>query len=180
MTLVDRTVEAWRNELLAHRRGKDQAFRKRGSPLPLHEQASFGGLAYYPPDPAYRLETDLIPGEGGSITVQRTGGDEAVYERAGTLQLRFPPGEVTLAAYRTGNEEGGELFVPFRDATSGTETYAAARYLEVEPTQTGRYLVDFNRAYHPFCAYNDDFSCPLPPRENWLKVPVRAGERLPL
>src|SRR5688500_10950739 len=154
----------WREELLAHRAGKDRAFRQPGSPLPSHERGSFQGLAYYAPDLAYRVETDLVGGEGGSITVQRTGGDDAVYERAGTVWLRLPSGEVVLAVYRTGTEESGELFLPFRDATSGTETYGAGRYLEVEPTAEGRDLVDFNRAYHPFCAYNEDYSCPLPPR----------------
>jgi uncharacterized protein (DUF1684 family) len=71
-----------------------------------------------------------------------------------------------------------ELFLPFRDATSGRETYGAGRYLEVDPPDAdGRVVVDFNLAYNPYCAYNPDWSCPIPPGENWLDVPIRAGER---
>ena len=71
------------------------------------------------------------------------------------------------------------IFVPFADATSGEETYAAGRYLELDPTATGIYVVDFNAAYHPFCYYNEEYDCPFPPAENRLPVPIRAGERLP-
>jgi len=73
--------------------------------------------------------------------------------------------------------QGDELFIPFRDATSGKDTYGAGRYVEAEPLGKGRYLLDFNRAYNPYCAYNDDWRCPLPPAENWLTVAIRAGEK---
>jgi uncharacterized protein (DUF1684 family) len=69
--------------------------------------------------------------------------------------------------------------VPFRDLTSGTETYHAGRYLDLERTPTGLYNIDFNRAYHPYCYYNSKFDCPYPPAENRLVIPIRAGERLP-
>jgi uncharacterized protein (DUF1684 family) len=71
----------------------------------------------------------------------------------------------------------GDLFLPLRDATSGDETYGAGRYLEPLMLDDGRVLVDFNYLYNPYCAYNDAWSCPLPPRENWLTVPIRAGEK---
>jgi len=71
-----------------------------------------------------------------------------------------------------------ELFLPFRDRTSGSETYGAGRYLEVEPPGAdGWVVVDFNLAYNPYCAYNPEWSCPIPPGENWLAVPIRAGEK---
>ena len=70
------------------------------------------------------------------------------------------------------------LFVPFADLTSGTETYAAGRYMELDPTPTGIYVVDFNVAYHPYCYYSPEFDCPYPPKENRLDVPIRAGERM--
>ena len=79
---------------------------------------------------------------------------------------------VALIAY----EQGDELFIPFRDATSGKETYGAGRYVEAEPLGGGRFTLDFNRAYNPYCAYNDAWRCPLPPSENWLAVAIRAGE----
>ena len=70
------------------------------------------------------------------------------------------------------------LFVPFTDLTSGTETYPAGRYLDLDRTPTGIYVIDFNRAYHPYCYYNPTFDCPYPPAENRLRIPIRAGERL--
>jgi len=73
------------------------------------------------------------------------------------------------------------LFVPFRDATSGKETYGAGRYIDLEPEERlnneGKWVLDLNKAYNPWCAYSDAYICPLVPTENWLKVPVRAGEK---
>jgi hypothetical protein len=81
---------------------------------------------------------------------------------------------VTLYA----SDETHDLFLPFRDATSGRETYGAGRYLEVEPPgPDGGVEIDLNYAYNPYCAYNPEWSCPIPPGENWLTVPIRAGER---
>lgn len=84
---------------------------------------------------------------------------------------------VGLTVYR--DPEGGGLFLPFQDATSGHETYPAGRYLELPVLEDGRIRLDFNYAYHPFCAYNANYSCPMPPIENKLDVPIRAGERNP-
>ena len=71
---------------------------------------------------------------------------------------------------------GHGYFLPFRDATSGKETYGAGRYLDVPRGENGQVVVDFNYAYSPYCAYGDAYSCALPPRENWLTVPIEAGE----
>ena len=70
------------------------------------------------------------------------------------------------------------LFVPFADQTNGTETYPAGRYLDLTRTATGLYDLDFNRAYHPYCYFNDEYDCPFPPAENRLGIPIRAGERM--
>lgn len=78
-----------------------------------------------------------------------------------------------LTLYSTGHSG---YFVPFRDKTSGRETYGAGRYLDIETSQNGAVTIDFNQAYNPYCAYNDAYSCPLPPVENWLSVPIEAGE----
>ena len=68
--------------------------------------------------------------------------------------------------------------MPFSDLTSGAETYPAGRYMELDPTPTGIYVVDFNIAYHPYCYYSPEFDCPYPPKENRLEVPIRAGEKM--
>jgi uncharacterized protein (DUF1684 family) len=83
-------------------------------------------------------------------------------------------------AYKSSAEKG-QLFIPFRDATSGRETYGAGRYLDLDPawnrTAGGKWILDFNRAYNPWCAYTEAYTCPVVPKENWLSVPVRAGEK---
>ncbi len=98
-------------------------------------------------------------------------------ESVGTLKFSWKGQPLRLTAFL---EEGERrLFVPFTDLTTGTETYAAGRYLNLDPTATGIYVVDFNAAYHPYCYYSDEFDCPFPPPENRLAIAVQAGERLP-
>ena len=92
--------------------------------------------------------------------------------RAGKVRFDVGGERASLAAF----SQGDGLFIPCRDSTSGSETYAAGRYVEAEPLGDGRFELDFNRAYNPYCAYNDAWRCPLPPRENWLTVAIRAGE----
>ena len=100
--------------------------------------------------------------------------------RAGQLVFAAGGVERRLVAYTQVGPEAnaGELFVPFRDATSGGETYGGGRYLDLPVAPLGRYALDFNRAYHPYCVYSDAYSCPLPPAENTMALAVRAGERL--
>ena len=171
---MDGDAAAWQDALERMRREKDEAFRHDpGSPIPPWERASFRGLSYYPPDPRYRLVVPLVEEPRRTLDIQRSGGDVVRYTRLGHFVLKLPAGEAKLALY----ESDGHAFLPFRDATSGKETYGAGRYLEPEPQPDGRFEVDLNRAYSPFCAYNEAYSCPFPPPENWLKVPVLAGER---
>jgi uncharacterized protein (DUF1684 family) len=99
--------------------------------------------------------------------------------RYGYFEFQIAGRTCRLHVYRmedTPDAEGPRLFIPFRDATSGKETYAAGRYIDLRENTTGMYELDFNRAYNPSCAYGEDFSCPMPPAENTLEVAVRAGE----
>jgi uncharacterized protein (DUF1684 family) len=168
------------SELDEFRAGKDEFFRDDPhSPLTDAQRAEFNGLRYYPQSEELRiravLETDGVDREE-PIRMQTTSGDVQEYRRAGVVRFEVDgePAQVTL--YRSDDDEG--LFLPFRDATSGTETYGAGRYLEVEPPgPDGTVEVDLNLAYNPFCAYNPDWACPIPPGENWLRVPIRAGEQ---
>ena len=98
--------------------------------------------------------------------------------KAGTLtfQLKGQPYAITAFVDLTGSPE--HLSVMFSDMTSGTETYAAGRYLDLDRNPAGIYDLDFNRAYHPYCYYNASYECPYPPPENRLKTPIRAGERV--
>lgn len=129
---------------------------------------------YYDPDPGfvYRLEIEQAASE--TITVEASDGDERIHKRVGTVTFDVGGVAASLALYDTGHPG---LFLPFRDATSGNETYGAGRYLDLEPNDDGTLTIDFNLAYNPLCAYNETYSCPLAPVENWLSVPIRAGER---
>lgn len=169
------------SELTEFRADKDAFFREHpNSPLMPSQRASFGGLAYYPEDPELvvhgPLETDGVDLDE-AVTMQTTTGGHQVYRRAGVVAFDVDgePARITLYS----SPDMHELFVPFRDATNAKETYGAGRYLETEPPDPqGEVVVDFNYAYNPYCAYNPVWSCPIPPGENWLRVPIRAGERI--
>jgi hypothetical protein len=109
-----------------------------------------------------------------SIHIPTSTGDFQTYDRYGRFHFDVDGVEAALTLYH--NAHG--FFLPFVDALAGTETYPAGRYLEVEQLPDGRFLVDFNLAYNPYCAYNEHWSCPMTPFENRLKVPIRAGEKI--
>ncbi len=161
----------------AHRAEKDRFFRS--SPhSPITDQLNFTGLNYYPPDPDYRYTLPLEPtAEPQPLTFATSSGDEQLYYRIGTVTFEVEGQTAQLALYKSDNHD--ELFLPFRDATSGPETYGAGRYLEPETLKNGHFLLDFNMAYSPFCAYSQNYSCPLTPFENHLtNVAIRAGEKV--
>jgi hypothetical protein len=167
-------------ELDEFRAEKDAFFRDDPySPLLPEQRASFEGLPYYPENEALRvrarLETEGVDRDE-RIVMQTSTGDEQEYRRAGVVRFEVDGDETSVTLYRSGDVE--ELFLPFRDATSGRETYGAGRYLDVDPPGGDvLVLVDLNYAYNPNCAYNPEWSCPIPPGENWLGVPIRAGEK---
>jgi hypothetical protein len=162
------------------RRQKDQFFRlDPHSPLTPEQQDRFEGLTYYPENPALRLELPLEPfAEQDTVTMQTSTGDAQDYLRWGRITFEVEGETAALTVYLS-PVAGGGYFLPFMDATSGGETYDSGRYLEIEPAGGGRVSVDFNLAYNPYCAYSPYWSCPIPPKENRLSVPIRAGEMKP-
>jgi uncharacterized protein (DUF1684 family) len=166
--------------LAEFRATKDQAFRQPDSPVPLARQAVLLPLAYFPGSLDYRVPA-VLRVEAGRVTLEMptSTGERRLMQRVGTLEFALKGQSLTLGAFTEASAPNMErLFVPFVDLTSGTETYPAGRYLDLDRTRTGIYLIDFNRAYNPYCYYNASYDCPYPPRENRLKVPVRAGERM--
>lgn len=177
------TPASYEDAIAAFRADKDAFFKaSHGSPIPAADRDSFSGLPYYPVDPALVFD---------GLALEPYAGDEPVHfqiptsdnrlrpaERAGVF--RFPLGgeDRSLTAYRFEGGHEHSLFVPVLDATSGSETYGAGRYLDLEPDADGTWSLDFNLLYHPSCVYDARFSCPLTPAENRLAVPIRAGERL--
>jgi len=163
-------------DYLSHRAAKDRFFATdHHSPLPCHLRVSFARLAYYEPDPALAFHLDLRPADGSTVDIGTSDGQVRRYVRAATVQFSVEGEERTLTLLAADGRPG--FFLPFRDATSGRETYGAGRYLDIDGIGDGTVEVDFNLAYNPYCAYDDAYSCPLPPHENWLDVPIRAGER---
>src|SRR5918996_228150 len=166
-------------ELSEFRADKDDFFRDDPrSPLLPQQQVTFEGLSYFPANGSLviraKLEVEGID-TNARIVMQTTTGEEQVYRRAGIVRFDVDGEQAVVTLYASPGSH--ELFLPFRDATSGRETYGAGRYLEVElPSLDGNVVIDFNYAYSPFCAYNPNWSCPVPPGENWLAVPIRAGE----
>jgi len=144
------------------------------SPLTREQRREFKGLNYFPENPGLRLElpVERFP-KPDAIQVQTSTGDVQTYTRYGRFHFSVDgqPAELTLY------QSDGGFFLPFVDSQAPRETYGAGRYLEPEELEDGRFLVDFNLAYNPYCAYNDAWSCPLTPFENHIKVPIKAGEK---
>jgi uncharacterized protein len=169
--------------LQAYRADKDEAFRTADdSPIPIENRSGWLGLPYFPVDESLRFEgLTLEPYAGDqpvSFEIETTDGRRRPYARAGTFRFEIHGRPLQLTAYDSDRMAEGQLFVPFMDATTGTETYGAGRYLDLDPEPDGAYTLDFNLAYHPLCVYDPKYSCPLTPQENRLPVRIEAGERL--
>jgi len=138
---------------------------------------NFKGATWFPVNAAYRIEAQFQPAEvSGNVTMQRTDGSSMTFQAAGDLVFELAGQKLRLQAFILPGTKS--LFVPFRDATSGKETYGGGRFLEADLPKGGRTILDFNKAYNPYCAYSPYAICPIVPRENRLSVAIRAGETL--
>jgi len=164
------------SELDEMRREKDAFFREsEHSPLLPEQRKSFTGLNYFPENPELRLEVEVKRfQEQEQIQIQTNTGDVQTYTRFGRFEFTVDGDQAELTILE--NDNG--YFLPFADSLAGTETYGAGRYIEPARLADGRFEVDFNDAYNPYCAYNEMWSCPITPPENRLKVPVTAGEKV--
>jgi uncharacterized protein (DUF1684 family) len=157
------------------RKDKDDFFKNdEQSPLSAEQKRNFKGLNYYPENPSLRLELKLEKAAKPTpIILQTSTGEIRELMHAGQIHFSVAGQDATLQVY---DDEHG-YFLPFVDATAPEETYGAGRYLEPYDLGDGLLNVDFNVAYNPYCAYNERWSCPLPPKENRLKVRIEAGEK---
>ena len=170
----DQEIANWRAD-------KDRFMRESSeSPIVTSDRAMFPALPYYPINQEYRIPASLTVARADDILEMQTStGQRRRMQRIGALQFTLKGQQLKLTAFAEANDtELRRLFVPFHDLTNGSETYPGGRYLDLERTPTGVYDLDFNRAYHPFCLYNATYDCPVPPRENRLPLPIRAGETL--
>ena len=173
------------HEVRAQRAQKDAFFSSDSgeNPVPKEKRTQFVPLAYYDIDPEYRVPAALAVASSQPVFDMPTStGKMRKVTQIGTLTFTVKGQALTLTAFAGEGADGrpdmGKLFLPFSDATSGTDTYAAGRFLDLARTATGVYVIDFNDAYNPYCAYNATFDCPLPPRSNRLTVPILAGEKI--
>lgn len=161
------------DELARWRADRDDFFANHyATPLSEAAIAGFTGFRYFPPDLSLVFELGLQPRDV-PIAIEASTGTTSNYPGAGKVTVPFPAGPINLWVIR-GEED--EAFIPFRDATSGVSTYNGGRYLALDYTGDELITVDFNKATNPYCAYDPDFSCPLPPPDNRLGFPVAAGE----
>ncbi len=183
-------VERWREELESKRTEKDDFFAEHPqSPIPPEEREEFDGLEYFEPDATYRVTATVERHDDPEVVLMdTTAGREMRYLRVATLEFELnrddedlADGSYELAAYQLESPNEEPLFVPFRDKTTGQQSYEGGRYMELSPDRDldsgDELVVDFNLAYTPFCAYSETFDCPLPPEENWLEITIPAGER---
>jgi uncharacterized protein len=171
-----------RNSIQQERASKDEAFKSNSnSPLPSKDRTRFQGLAYFPVDPGLKFSVRLIRYQRPEqVRLGTNTGEIRSGLRYGYFSFQAQGKNCRLQVYRLEDaldSNGVGLFIPFRDSTTGLETYSTGRYIDLKENTSGIYELDFNRAYNPFCAYNSEYSCPVPPTENTLAVAIQAGEK---
>ncbi len=175
----------WEEQLASDRREKDRVFRESSdSPIPAGERSAFLGLMHWATDPTLRFEGSIeIDDRLERFQIPSTTGALRPCERYGRVRFAIDGKDFTLRVYRLLDTEArpGEdaFFVPFTDATTGVESYPAGRYVDLVGPRGGPFVLDFNRAYNPSCAYGDGarFACPVTPKENHLAARIEVGER---
>jgi len=169
-------VEETGADVLKIRKEKDEAF-KEGDESPIKDKANFKGLSYYPFNKDYILDFVLEKAEKPkTVALKMTDGSSEKLILFGFLKGEIGGFTVSFTLYQ---HENGDFFLPFKDKTAPTETYGGGRFLDLPLTnvKNNRLRVDFNLAYNPYCAYNEDFACPIPPAENTLPIRIEAGEK---
>ncbi len=171
--------EPWQTELETERSMKNEFMARHPESPFIAARVPFHDLVYFPPDPALRVRATLVRTASPEEAYLRTNRDnQAVMRYLGDLTFRLAGKDLRLKVYHAGEGVGTSVFVPFRDATSGRESYGPGRYVTLELNEADEYDLDFNRAFNPYCAYTEEYECSFPPAENDLPVPVRAGEKV--
>lgn len=174
-------------DIMIFREGRDKEFRSKDeSPLKPEDFAKFTGLNYYPTDPAFRVEARFTrtPDEK-YFRMPTSSGTTKKFVKYGALTFSLAGRAFRLSVYQIDPEILNKfpeyadlLFVPFKDETNKTETYGGGRYIDIRLSPDDKVTLDFNMAYNPNCAYGSDkYNCPIPPRENSLKVSIEVGEK---
>lgn len=161
---------------------KEEFVKTSNSPL---DKNDLEFLRFYDPDTTFRVNATFK-----RVTHRRPfemptySGTKKTYVKYGEIKFRLNGKKQTLTVYRslslqTLPQYKDYLFLPFKDKTSGNETYGGGRYIDLKTTEVknSQFILDFNKAYNPYCAYSDGFNCPIPPKENHLGIAIQAGEK---
>lgn len=166
--------------LTKFREGKDKNWKEDNeSPLTVEQKATFKGLNYFPPNNDLHFDLSLdtsISDVGKEVIIKTTGGDKQIYKKAGKINFKVEGKNVDTIVFEDPEVEQFQYYLIFRDATTGKETYENGRMLQVEK-KGDKLVVDFNYAYNPYSSYNDNWDCPITPKESTINVPIRAGEK---
>ncbi len=181
----DSAIIKFNEEIEKHRTGKNiKLMYSDPTPLLPEQRKSFEGLNYFPANIKYQVEGTLVKDEIPETVIMETSGDKTpFYVRYGEVHFKIDSIELKLAVFQNKkmldlSKDTNHLFVPFRDGTSEKESYSSGRYIDCEIPDEGNVLVlDFNKAYNPYCAYNPKYSCVIPPEENRLSIRIEAGEK---
>jgi len=174
------TGDNYLNEIELYRKEKNLQMLSEGFPF-ANNKESFTGLKYYDPDPVFRISASLSPIRNKKVVILPTNDElESRYLEYAYADFAIDGIKCRLLILEVLDQgpAKGTLFLAFADETSARETYGAGRYVDINKVPgSSSLLIDFNKAYNPYCAYSDSYSCPLPPRENVLNVAIRAGEK---
>ncbi len=145
--------------------------------LPKEDLSPTGKLKHFAPDETFRVKATFTPIENGEVIEMKTSTDRLPeYKKYGTFSFKLRDADLALTLFQN-VEQPDYFFCPFKDLTNGNESYGAGRYLDFKLKDLANPVLDFNYAYSPYCAYNKEYSCPIPPRENHLQVAIPAGEK---
>lgn len=172
--------DKYQSKIQKERDEKNEEFKNGDdSPLTEEEKSEFKGLNYYPINKRYIVEAQFMPNPlKETIQLSYSDGSEKLYLKYGTAIFTLDGKEQSLLILKPTFYENEEyLFLPFYDETSALETYGGGRYIDLDTDVKNTIKIDFNQAYNPYCAYNANYRCPIPPRENKITVPIEAGEK---
>jgi uncharacterized protein (DUF1684 family) len=156
-------------------------YNKEKTPLPAVDLYSFKGLPYFPIEAAFLVTAKFTRTPAEAPFMMKTTTDRTpIYIKYGHVSFSLEGKNFVLNVYQNidfmaAAEERNLLFIPFTDLTNGKETYGGGRYLDLETPKSAEIYLDFNKAYNPYCAYNEKYSCPIPPKENHMEIRVAAG-----
>ena len=145
------------------------------SPLPDEDQEMFTGLSYFALNPDMAFAGTYIAGDNSPVQITSSLGTTSGYHKMGTFRVEIAGTSYDLTVLDDGD---GNRFIAFGDKTNGVSTYGGGRYVSLEVSEQGSASIDFNLATNPYCVYDEEFVCPLPPLENRIHIPIEAGEKM--